>query len=106
MPSNLTPKLTWITLDELTDLLHISERHVRRLVAENRIPYTKVGGRLRFNLVRIQDWLDQNNHEPDRSFWRGKPASTPIPARPKSRRRTSCLISRRAKSVPNRDGNP
>jgi excisionase family DNA binding protein len=51
VPPNLTPKLTWLTLDELTELLHISERHVRRLVAENRIPYTKVGGRLRFNLA-------------------------------------------------------
>lgn len=74
MPPNLTPNLTWLTLDELTELLHTSERHVRRLVAENRIPYTTVGGRLRFNLARIQTWLDQNSHQPDRSPWRGKPA--------------------------------
>lgn len=74
MPPTRTPKLTWLTVDELTDLLHISERHVRRLVSENRIPYTKVGARLRFNLARIQDWLDQDNHEPDGTSWRGTPA--------------------------------
>jgi excisionase family DNA binding protein len=74
VPPNITPKLTWLTLDELTHMLQISERHVRRLVAENRIPYTKVGGRLRFNLARIQDWLDENSREPDRGDWRGKPA--------------------------------
>jgi excisionase family DNA binding protein len=58
----------------LAELLHITERHVRRLVAENRIPYTKVGGRIRFNLARVEDWLDQNIHAPDRTIWRGSPA--------------------------------
>ncbi len=68
------PDRTWLTLDELAELLHITERHIRRLVAENRIPYTKVGGQLRFNLARVQGWLDHNSHEPDRTTWRGRPA--------------------------------
>lgn len=74
MPHDINPKLTWMTLDELTELLHVSERHVRRLVAENRLPYTKVGARLRFNLARIQGWLDVNSHDPDRSMRHGRPA--------------------------------
>lgn len=45
-------------------MLNITERHVRRLVAEARIPYTKVGGRLRFNLARIGAWLSDHSHEP------------------------------------------
>jgi excisionase family DNA binding protein len=68
------PEHTWLTLGELAELLHITERHVRRLVAEQRIPYSKVGGRLRFNLARIQGWLDQNSHGPDQTLWRGRPA--------------------------------
>jgi excisionase family DNA binding protein len=74
VPPSTTPRQTWLTLVELAELLHITERHVRRLVAENRIPYTKVGGRIRFNLARVEDWLDQNSHEPDRTIWRGRPA--------------------------------
>jgi excisionase family DNA binding protein len=49
------PDATWLTLSELAQLLNITERHVRRLVAERRIPVTRVGGqrgRLRFNLAR------------------------------------------------------
>ncbi len=74
MPPSTTPRQTWLTLAELAELLNITERHVRRLVAENRIPYTKVGGRIRFNLARVEDWLNQNSHEPDRTIWRGRPA--------------------------------
>jgi excisionase family DNA binding protein len=68
------PDATWLTLSDLVDMLQITERHVRRLVAEKKIPYTKVGGRLRFNLARIQAWLDANSHGPARIVWRGRPA--------------------------------
>ena len=74
MSPNPVPEHAWLTLDELAELLDITERHIRRLVAENRIPYTKVGGRLRFNLARVQGWLGQNSHEPDRRIWHGRPA--------------------------------
>jgi excisionase family DNA binding protein len=71
---NPVPEHTWLTLVELAELLHLTERHVRRLVAENRIPYTRVGARLRFNLARVQGWLEQNSHEADGSMCRGRPA--------------------------------
>ncbi len=44
--------------------LKISERHVRRLVAERRVPYLKVANsRLRFEVDALQDWLDAQRVE-------------------------------------------
>lgn len=38
--------------------LAVSERHVRRLVAERRIPFVKWGHYLRFDPGEIARWLD------------------------------------------------
>lgn len=59
------PDATWLTLTDLVNMLQITERHARRLVAEKKIPYTKVGRPLRFNLARILKWLDDNSQGPD-----------------------------------------
>ena len=59
------PEGTWLTLTDLVNMLQITERHARRLVAEKKIPYTKVGRPLRFNLGRILKWLDDNSHGAD-----------------------------------------
>ena len=40
--------------------LGTSERHVRRLVHERRIPYVKVGGKVRFRVEELERWLDAN----------------------------------------------
>jgi excisionase family DNA binding protein len=68
MPATPDPEHTWLTLGELARFLNITERHVRRLVSERRIPVTRVGGargRLRFNQARIQAWLDLHSDTPD-----------------------------------------
>ena len=44
--------------------LGTSERHVRRLVAERRIPHTKVGGLVRFKLDDIDLWLAASQRGP------------------------------------------
>ena len=62
-PSQPEPP-AWLTIDQLADMIQITERHVRRLVAEDRIPVTRVGRRLRFNRIRIQSWLDDNTSGP------------------------------------------
>ena len=49
---------------EVADWLHTSVRHLRRLVDENRIPYLKVGHYIRFDQVKIRQWLEDNNHGP------------------------------------------
>ena len=53
-----------LTIDQLADQLGITQRHVRRLVAERRIPYVKVGRLIRFDPVDIFGWLDLARHAP------------------------------------------
>jgi excisionase family DNA binding protein len=46
-----------LTIDELAQRLGITVRHVRRLVAEKRVPYYKVGRLVRFDPAEITTWL-------------------------------------------------
>lgn len=47
-----------LDIDGVAELLHISVRHVRRLVFERRIPYLKVGSRVRFDRAEVTSWLE------------------------------------------------
>jgi excisionase family DNA binding protein len=51
-----------LTIDQLAERLGVSVRHVRRLVAEKRVPYLKVGKFVRFDPVEIGEWLDNARH--------------------------------------------
>ena len=55
MPTEL-PEL--IGIATLAERLGDSERHIRRLVAERRIPYLKVGRYVRFDPAEIARWRD------------------------------------------------
>jgi len=46
-------------LPALAEWLGVNHRHVRRLVAERRIPFLKWGHLLRFDPDEIEAWLDQ-----------------------------------------------
>jgi excisionase family DNA binding protein len=46
-----------LSIDQLAQRLGITVRHVRRLVAEKRVPYYKVGRLVRFDPTEITDWL-------------------------------------------------
>ncbi len=48
-----------LTIDQLAEQLGITVRHVRRLVAERRAPYLKVGKLVRFDPAEIAGWLDE-----------------------------------------------
>ena len=56
------------TLPQLLDIDHLaahlgtSHRHIRRLIAEKRIPYVKVGRLIRFDPGEIREWLDRGRH--------------------------------------------
>jgi excisionase family DNA binding protein len=50
--------------DELAARLGVSERFVRRLVEERRIPYLKIGRFVRFDPVEIDRWLAPQRVEP------------------------------------------
>ena len=47
-----------IDITTLAERLGDSERHIRRLVAERRIPFLKVGRYVRFDSAEIVRWLD------------------------------------------------
>ena len=64
---NLPPRLLDITA--LADHLGVNARHVRRLVAERRIPFIKWGHLLRFDPGDVRAWLEDARVDPllDRS---------------------------------------
>ncbi len=47
----------------LAEHLGTTERHVRRLVHERRIPFIKVGRLVRFDPDEIDRWLDDHHTE-------------------------------------------
>lgn len=49
---------------QLATYLGDTERHIRKLVFERRIPVIRVGGKVRFNLDTIDLWLDEHTEEP------------------------------------------
>jgi len=51
------PRPSLLDLDGVAARLNLSTRHVRRLVAERRIPFLKVGSLLRFDPEQIELWL-------------------------------------------------
>jgi excisionase family DNA binding protein len=54
--SDRIPQL--LSIEELASRLGITVRHVRRLVAEKRVPYYKVGRLVRFDPAEITVWLE------------------------------------------------
>lgn len=52
------------------EYLGTSERHIRRLVEERRVPFAKLGpgrsARLRFDTDKLDTWLDEHSFEPER----------------------------------------
>ncbi len=65
-PDNLSSRRLPRLLDiaGVAEHLAVSERHVRRLVAERRIPYVKWGHLLRFDPDEIAEWLDSSRRRP------------------------------------------
>ncbi len=56
-PSHVYGKgVRMLTLAELCEWLNITERHARKLVERDAIPYRKVGHLLRFPEAEIEEW--------------------------------------------------
>ncbi|MEH1130027.1 helix-turn-helix domain-containing protein [Micromonospora sp. CPCC 206061] len=53
-----------LTADEVAARLKATPRFVRRLVAERRIEYVKVGRLVRFEPSAVADYIDQNRVVP------------------------------------------
>ena len=64
-PAGKAPALpTLIDIATAAHHLGVTPRHIRRLVAERRIPYLKVGHYVRFDPGELQAWLDQHKMHP------------------------------------------
>jgi excisionase family DNA binding protein len=46
-------------LEDVADRLGVNERYVRRLIAERRVPYLKIGHLIRFDPNDIEHWIAQ-----------------------------------------------
>jgi len=53
---NIIPK-TWLTVPEAGQYLNISESKVRKLVAEDRIPYNYVDRKIVFSIKKLDMWV-------------------------------------------------
>jgi excisionase family DNA binding protein len=56
--ATVTERRPLMDLPTVAKYLGVTERHVRRLVLERRIPYIKWGHLLRFDPDEIDAWLD------------------------------------------------
>lgn len=54
---------TLLDVNAVAERLGTTERHIRQLVTDRRIPYVKVGRALRFDPDRIDEWVDDNTSE-------------------------------------------
>ncbi|MDP9419446.1 MAG: helix-turn-helix domain-containing protein [Actinomycetota bacterium] len=59
MPTRTSERQPLIDLAAVAERLGVNQRHIRRLVAERRIPYLKWGHLLRFDPVELDAWLDR-----------------------------------------------
>jgi excisionase family DNA binding protein len=73
-----------LTLAELCEWLNITERHARKLVERDAIPYRKVGRLLRFPEAEIEQWS-----HPDRTATPQVTRHQSDAAKPPPRRRTT-----------------
>jgi excisionase family DNA binding protein len=56
-----------LDITALAERLGVTPRHVRRLVAERRIPFIKWGHLIRFDPAEVAVWLDAYRRRPGRT---------------------------------------
>lgn len=64
MPDSDLTSSSLIDLPTVAQRLGVNHRHVRRLVAERRIPFLKWGHLLRFDPTEIDTWLNDCRQAP------------------------------------------
>lgn len=63
MSVDSTPTLELLTIDEVAKLFKISVSGVRRLQQQRRIPFTKIGGSVRFVKSDLVSYVEQERVE-------------------------------------------
>lgn len=59
-----------LTLEEARELLQVSKTTLYRLTQQQRIPFIKIGGSIRFNEVKLIQWIDERTVVPGESYGR------------------------------------
>jgi excisionase family DNA binding protein len=57
---NEQQRLPLLSISDVAVRLNVQVRHVRRLVAERRIPYIKWGHLIRFDADELEQWIDSS----------------------------------------------
>jgi excisionase family DNA binding protein len=70
-----------LTLAELCEWLNITERHARKLVERDAIPYRKVGRLLRFPEAEIEEWSHPSNTSSPQFNRHHSSVAKPLPRR-------------------------
>jgi excisionase family DNA binding protein len=70
-----------LTLAELCEWLNITERHARKLVERDAIPYRKIGRLLRFPEAEIEEWSHPDRPVPPQVTRHRGNAAKPSPRR-------------------------
>jgi excisionase family DNA binding protein len=63
MPNDSTPAVDLVTIVEAAELLKLSVSGMRRLQQRRRIPFIKVGGRIRFARQDLVSFVQRNRVE-------------------------------------------
>jgi excisionase family DNA binding protein len=61
-----------LDIDELSELINVKKSSIFDLVYRKKIPYVKVGNRLRFRIDLIEAWLQQKTFIPHGMIGQGK----------------------------------
>lgn len=54
-----TVRAALMNIEQVAERLGVSVRHIRRLIAERRIPYVKWGHLLRFDPDELDRWIEE-----------------------------------------------
>ena len=57
--ASATVRPALMNIDQVAERLSVSVRHMRRLVAERRIPFVKWGHLLRFDPDEVDRWIEE-----------------------------------------------
>jgi len=59
-----------LTLDEAVELLQVSKPTLYRFTSQRKIPFIKIGGSIRFNEMKLIQWLEEKTVVPGESYGR------------------------------------
>ena len=64
MPNDFYSRKQLLTIDDVAEILNISEKTVRRLIAQRQIGFCRVMRSIRFDRKDVMDYLERTRREP------------------------------------------